>query len=126
MPSSGSRTSPGSELPPIRPVLEYFGFKNLPAEGSKFNCLFHDDARASAVAYRTYFKCFACGVEGDAVKLIHDQEGVSWREAHERAESLAGEEHREVPAGRRSGSTLPGGTRPHRGHRAFVPPRLGR
>lgn len=107
---------------PIRKILEYFGFTDLGAEGSKILCKFHQEDHPSAVFYQYYFKCFACGVQGDGVRLLHDREGLSWREAYDRAASITGEVRSEVREGRRSGSGLPGRSRPVRRNRPFVPP----
>jgi DNA primase len=71
-------------------VLEEFGAV-VNANTVKICCPFHDDSDPSAVCYEYYFKCFACGVQGDAVRLLHDQGGLDWRESYAKAAELAGE-----------------------------------
>jgi CHC2 zinc finger len=88
---------------PIRGILEHFGFD---LTNSKVRCVFHDDAHASGLWSETYYTCLACGVRGDAVGLLHDQEGLEWKDAFSRAEELAGAVHTDSKKG---GSGLRGG-----------------
>src|SRR3954463_1039189 len=57
----------------IEPILEWFGAV-IPPHSSKLQCPFHDDGHASGYIpdTRQYFKCLACGVQGDAVRLLYD------------------------------------------------------
>ena len=70
-------------------VLEYFGLDYEGVEKSpgfffrKVACPFHDDRHPSASVSATYFKCFACGVHGDAVALVMDQLHMGYEEAVE-------------------------------------------
>lgn len=103
----------------IEPILEEFGAFITP-RSSKLKCPFHDDENASGYIpeSRQYFKCLACGVAGDAVRLLHDQGGLDWRESYRKAEELAGPPEEEA-------STTPlrshmrGSTRTLRGHSRF-------
>lgn len=54
----------------------------------KVQCPFHDDSNASASIDwdRERFKCFACGVAGDAIGLIMTVREVSYRTAVQIAE----------------------------------------
>jgi DNA primase len=57
-------------------------------------CPFHDDRTASASVNHELegFACLACGVKGDALKLLQEQGRLSFREALERAQLLTGQE----------------------------------
>lgn len=57
-------------------------------------CPFHDDRTASASVNHELqgFACMACGVTGDAIKLLQDQLGLTFREALEKARYLSGDE----------------------------------
>src|SRR3954467_12847523 len=94
----------------IEPILEWFGAV-IPPHSSKLQCPFHDDGHASGYIpdTRQYFKCLACGVQGDAVRLLPDQGGLDWRDAYTRAEELAGKPDESVP-----GPSVPGGRVPGR------------
>lgn len=82
---------------PIIPILIHFGFAEheLHDYGGgwrKVCCAFHGERNPSA-SYsvdKRGFKCHACGVEGDAIKLLQTQEGLSFRDALAKACELAG------------------------------------
>ena len=61
-------------------------------------CPFHEDRSASASVNldRGGFRCHACGVHGDALKLIMEQEGIGYLEALTFAESVLGESVEDV------------------------------
>lgn len=101
----------------IEPILEEFG-ADIPPRSSKLKCPFHDDNHDSGYIpeSRQYFKCLACGVQGDAVRLLHDQGGLSWRDAYAAAERLAGKPDESVPEQPVRGGRVPGRTRDYRGH----------
>ena len=103
----------------IEPVLEgHFGAEITP-HSSKLRCPFHDDDHASGWHNDYYFKCLACGVRGDAVRLLHDQGEMSWRDAYARAEELAGKPDESVPEQPVRGGRVPGRPRDYRGHSRF-------
>lgn len=81
---------------PIAPILRSFGFEvgSYRSGKQKVLCVFHGDTRPSAqVDFSAQrFRCFACGVGGDALDLIISQEGLSFSAAVERCEALAGSE----------------------------------
>lgn len=93
----------------LEPVLQYYGHDTSRGPG-KIQCQFHDDEHPSASWDARGFKCHACGVWGDAVRLVKEQEGVDWREAYEIAAGIAGDEHEEVAEVPRPGGPLPGGS----------------
>ena len=70
---------------PIEKVLLDAGASYVPAGGGwhRMKCPYHDEAHASASVNRTLnaFKCHACGVQGDSIKLLKTQEGLSYQEA---------------------------------------------
>jgi hypothetical protein len=85
----------------IEPILEWFGAES-PPRSSKLQCPFHADSHASGYIpeSRQYFKCLACGVQGDAVRLLYmfnedcsliPEEERDWRGAYSKATELAGE-----------------------------------
>lgn len=100
---------------PIRGILESYGFDLSRGEG-KIACEFHGDKHPSAMWSEFYFTCFACGVSGDAVRIVKDQEGLSWSAAYDRAASLSGDDHKPVPTERGPGPRLSGGPRLHMGN----------
>lgn len=120
----------------IEPILAWFG-ADCPPRSSKLQCPFHADNHASGYIpeSRKYFKCLACGVQGDAVRLLYmyNEDGSEipegerdWRGAYARAEELAGkpdESVREQPVRR---GRVPGGTRDYRGHSRMGSPRSSR
>ncbi len=70
---------------PIEKVLTDAGADYVP-NGSgwqRMKCPYHDEAHASASVNRRLnaFKCHACGVQGDSIKLLKDQRGMSYPEA---------------------------------------------
>ncbi len=78
----------------IADVLTFYGMDVPPRRSGrqKVRCCFHPDAQASAsIDYGAQrFRCFGCGVAGDGIDLICQQEGVSVPRAVELAETVAG------------------------------------
>lgn len=69
-------------------------------------CPFHDDRHASARVNLELggFRCLACDVSGDALKLIQKQEHLESRESAESwAEQSFGESYKEVPKAAKRG-----------------------
>lgn len=99
---------------PIHPVLVSLGMDpttyRMTRGRSKILCPFHDESRPSAVVdwERQRFRCFACGVNGDAVDLLQEREGLSRAQARDRAEAIAGIGNVVVPesGGDRGGFSL--------------------
>ena len=54
-------------------------------------CPFHADTNASMAvpANKPFFHCFGCGAKGDWVKYVMLKDGLSFREAKQRLESIA-------------------------------------
>lgn len=104
---------------PIGPTLEALGIDTSEGPGSKVLCVFHGERRPSAVYYEFYFICFACGVKGDAARMLHDFEGLDWKGAYQRAKELAGVEDGAVPEQRSSSRGVSGRPRVHSGHHRF-------
>jgi DNA primase len=78
---------------PIAAVLEEFGFENVPhlrTGFAKVLCIFHPDTTPSATVSRYGFKCWACGRSGDSIKLLREEEGLSFAAAIERAAEITG------------------------------------
>lgn len=88
-------------------VLEHYEFdltRVSPVGWRPVKCRFHEDRQASASVNLNLggFRCHACGVSGDALKLLMEREGIGYRDACALAESLLGESLRGVrkPASR--------------------------
>lgn len=69
----------------IAPVLLHYGFDSVSERSGwyKLRCAFHGERIASATVNTEEgaFTCFSCGVKGDAVSLIRQQEDCSFQEA---------------------------------------------
>lgn len=110
----------------IVPILEGHFHAEVPSFSAKMTCPFHADSNPSAWHNDYYFKCFGCGVQGDAIGLLIRQGGVVGADAYKLAEELAGspdEPVREQSSPRRG---LSGGTRDYRGHSRSGTTRRGR
>lgn len=82
---------------PITKVLAHYGADDLPETSSwrSIRCPFHDEKHASARYCHnedvSAFICMACGVKGDAISLVKQQEQLEYREALEFIEQITGE-----------------------------------
>jgi DNA primase len=80
----------------LGPVLIHYGAKDLPSRYGwhTMKCPFpeHNDSRASARVNLSIggFVCLACGIRGDAIKIIRDREGLSFGKALEFAREVFG------------------------------------
>ena len=108
----------------IAPILEFFGAEVKP-NTVKILCPFHEDNTASGWHNDYYFKCFACGVQGDAVGLLAREGRLEFAEAYQRAEELAGSPDDTVSDTSLSGRRLSGKQRDYRGHSRFGQIRSG-
>ena len=109
----------------IAPILEEYFEVEVP-DRSKMTCPFHADNNPSAWHNDYYFKCYGCGVQGDAIGLLIRQGEVSDADAYEIAERLAGKPDgavREQSVPRRG---LSGGPRTYTGNRRAGTSRRGR
>lgn len=77
-------------------MLEWFPDWAPPKDNPKWKwlktrCPFHDESNPSAsISYQlNAFNCFACGVKGDIIALIRRKEGLGYREAVARAETVS-------------------------------------
>jgi hypothetical protein len=72
-------------------VIQYYGVKQNYTK-KKYFCPFHEESDASFMTYKdgTKFKCFGCGVQGDAVDFIMRKENLSFHEAEERLRQISG------------------------------------
>lgn len=102
---------PGKDFP-VWAALEYLGAADVPhVRGSgyaRMRCPFHDDSKPSAHVSEKGFVCFACGVSGDAIKLIRQQEGVDYQTAVAVLKARTGEEDRSSTPEREFGQSLLG------------------
>lgn len=79
-----------TRLPDV--IAHYGGVvpKDLGGSFEKMKCPFHDDRKPSASISKTYFKCFACEIHGDAIDIVQLQEGLGYKDAVEFILNLAG------------------------------------
>ena len=77
---------------PIEGVLDKFEVDYKDKDGNQqVLCPFHEDTTASASVNlgEGLFKCFTCGVQGDAIELLRTQEGMEFADAKRVAQELA-------------------------------------
>lgn len=76
--------------PSMVKVLKHYGADRVPeARGwTPMRCPFHEDKNASASVNAEAFHCHACGISGDAFKIIMEQEGLSFKDAVTRAQEI--------------------------------------
>jgi len=101
LPASASVTRPAAmsahRRPPLarKPIEQVIGsvvYLKKTGKSLSGRCPFHDDEHPSLVVSpeRGTFRCFACGVHGDAVEFLSRYEGISVGEAIRRLTNLHG------------------------------------
>ena len=99
-----------NDLPSIKAVLEHYGASIRRDHGqANLKCPFHGDSHQSGTANldKNLFVCFACGVQGNSLQIIAQQEGCDIREAAKFAERTLGHSVQKVPGKHLSGRRLP-------------------
>ena len=99
-----------NDLPSIKSVLEHYGASIRRDHGqANLKCPFHGDSHQSGTANldNNVFVCFACGVQGNSLQIIAQQEGCDIREAAKFAEGTLGHSIKEVSGKYSSGRRLP-------------------
>lgn len=99
-----------NDLPSIRAILEHYGARVRSTHGQvNLRCPFHGDTHQSGSANldKNIFICFACGVQGNSLQIISQQEGISINEAKHFAEGITGESSGQVRGKHLSGGRLP-------------------
>jgi DNA primase len=99
-----------NDLPSIREVLIHYGASVRQGNGQvNLKCPFHSDTHQSGSANLNdnIFICFACGVQGNSLQIIAQQEGVNIREAKSIAEGFTTQGNNQVRGKHLSGSRLP-------------------
>jgi len=94
----------------MKAVLEHYGAVIRRDHGQVLlKCPFHGDTHQSGSANLddNIFICFACGVQGNSVQIISQQEGVSVGEAKRIAEGFTGVSSNQVRGKHLSGRRLP-------------------
>jgi DNA primase len=90
--------------PPLRPILEHFGFKDLPdTEDDRWfsvRCLFHGDSNASASVNFGIgvYKCHSCPVKGNAIGVVKEVMHIERSGSKRLVESILGSSGYEIPA----------------------------
>ena len=85
----------------IAAVLEHYGadlHRTREVGWQPVKCPFHEDRTASASVNLNLggFRCHACGMSGDALKLIAEKEGLSRRDAASFAKTVLGASVRNI------------------------------
>ena len=99
-----------NDLPSIKEVLEHYGASIRRDHGqANLKCPFHGDSHQSGTANldNNVFVCFACGVQGNSLQIIAQQEGCDIRDAAKFAERTLGHSVQKVPGKHLSGRRLP-------------------
>ena len=99
-----------NDLPSIREILIHYGASVRQGHGqANIKCPFHSDTHQSGSADLddNLFICFACGVQGNSLQIIAQQERVDIREAKHIAERITGSSNSEVRGKHLSGRRLP-------------------
>lgn len=108
-------------------VLKHYG-TNCPEkrQWSAIKCVIHDDTHASAAVSpdREMFFCHACDFAGDVYELIMRKEGVGFKDAVSRAETITNGSRRELSHQyKRTDSLLPEVKRHNKKSGRFIPTR---
>ena len=78
-------------------VLSHYGLEVQPGtRWRSVRCPFHSDQHASARVCLTGFACLACGIKGDAIKVIMKVENAEFGRALELYESITGDRRERV------------------------------
>ena len=99
-----------NDLPSIREILLHYGASLRQTYGQvNLKCPFHSDTHQSGTANldNNIFFCFACGVQGNSLQIISQQEGVNIREAERIAEGITGQSGSQLRGKHLSGGRLP-------------------
>lgn len=92
-----------NEKAPIFPILEFYGLDAIDPGGGRMKCIcpFHDESRPSASVDldKQRFRCFACQVQGDAIDIIMQQEGLDFIGAAKFLEENFGIERKKISSG---------------------------
>lgn len=99
-----------NDLPDIREVLIHYGAQVRQGHGQvNLKCPFHSDTHQSGSVNldNNIYICFACGVQGNSLQIIAQQEGVDIREAKSIAERIVGPSSTEIRSKHLSGRGLP-------------------
>jgi len=99
-----------NDLPNIREILIHYGASIRQEHGqANIKCPFHSDTHQSGSANLddNIFICFACGVQGNSLQIVAQQERVDIREAKSIAEGIVGTSSTTVRGKHLSGRGLP-------------------
>jgi len=99
-----------NDLPNIREILIHYGASVRQGHGQvNIKCPFHSDTHQSGSVDvdNNLFICFACGVQGNSLQIVAQQERVDIREAKSIAERIVGGSSSEVRGKHLSGGRLP-------------------
>src|SRR5512139_2306263 len=130
---SGSRGGDDPPRFPIVKILNHYEFNldpDMECWWQPVRCEFHGERTASASVNTELglYVCHSCDMSGRAEHIIMKKEGIGYREACARAESITGVSSSSVQSSRRPGSRLSGRPKDRSGVRKAVRPgsRLGR
>ena len=111
--------------PDIALVLEHYGVNVIDKHGwVPCKCVIHDDAMASA-AYNLdnqAYNCLVCQVLGDVYTLVQAKEGLDFKDAKRKAETITNGSSRKIlQQSNTTGSLLPRGTGTNQGSGKYIP-----
>ena len=111
--------------PDIALVLEHYGVNVIDKHGwVPCKCVIHDDAMASA-AYNLdnqAYNCLVCQVLGDVYTLVQAKEGLDFKDAKRKAETITNGSSRKIlQQSHTTGSLLPRGTGTNHGSGKYIP-----
>ena len=121
------------EKAPIVEILTHYGAERVPETvrgWAAMRCPFHDDSDASASVntLEGVFKCHACGMKGDGISLVQQQERQDFPSALETIAGILGRSLQGIhgtTTGRGSGTGIPdSNSRPIRGQTSIFQSRL--
>jgi len=111
--------------PDIALVLEHYGVNVIDKHGwVPCKCVIHDDAMASA-AYNLdnqAYNCLVCQVLGDVYTLVQAKEGLDFKDAKRKAETITNGISRKIlQQSNTTGSLLPRGTGANQRGGKYIP-----
>ena len=107
-----------NDLPSIREILIHYGAQVRQGHGQvNLKCPFHSDTHQSGSVNidNNIYICFACGVQGNSLQIVAQQERVDIREAKSIAERITGQSNSQVRGKHLSGGRLPAKQRNNNG-----------
>ena len=111
--------------PDLANILEHYGVNVQDKSGwVACKCVIHDDSHASA-AYNLnmqLYNCLVCNILGDSIEIVKHKEGLDFKNAKRKAESIANGSNRKIrQVHNNTGSVIPISTRHNTGSGKYLP-----